>query len=156
MYSILGTIVLNVKYIAPEYCVQCSTILSSLFGKCSFCLFFSFLLSLHRAVLGHPKAQGDKTKRTQHAASLLQNRARAGTESKISRKKHRHIWDKNIPQQLSTQERCWGMQILYVIVFSYRTGLTLFLTHNLFAVLDEDAVLRGICLAAAEVVDFSF
>ena len=47
---ILSTIVPNVWYIRPQRSVQCSTILSLFFRKCSFCLLLPYLELWHSAV----------------------------------------------------------------------------------------------------------
>jgi hypothetical protein len=47
----LGTIVLNVQYIRPQYLVHCSSILCTLNILCCFCLLIYLLLPLYSAVL---------------------------------------------------------------------------------------------------------
>ena len=47
----LGTIVLNVQYICPQYSVHCSSILCTLNISCCFCLLIYLLLPLYSAVL---------------------------------------------------------------------------------------------------------
>lgn len=47
----LGTIVLNVQYIRPQYSVHCSSILGTLNISCCFCLLIYLLLPLYSAVL---------------------------------------------------------------------------------------------------------
>lgn len=47
----LGTIVLNVKYICPQYSVYSSSTLGTLNTSCCFCLLIYLLLPLYSAVL---------------------------------------------------------------------------------------------------------
>lgn len=50
----LGTIVLNVQYICPQYSVYLSSTLGTLNTSCCFCLLIYLLLPLYSAVLPKP------------------------------------------------------------------------------------------------------